>query len=157
MSSLLMTEGHVQKSLTSLLRIVSVIVPCSLGLKSLLLNYTKVFLLHKVKWMPNATYRHVCEQYARFLRAHYGKGCIVISDGYGESCICCTWLYSEGREQALRNPHVFLANSHNRQSFQKLLISHLQTERQYNVQQAMNDADTKVASTVCSQLVKASL
>jgi len=42
-----MTEGHIQKFLTSLLRIVNVTVPCSLGLKSLQLNYTKVFLLQE--------------------------------------------------------------------------------------------------------------
>ncbi|KYN50610.1 hypothetical protein ALC57_11948 [Trachymyrmex cornetzi] len=43
------------------------------------------FLLHRVVWSTNTSYKNICTTYLNYVKSHYGTNCIVVFDGYNNA------------------------------------------------------------------------
>ena len=114
-------------------------------------------LLHKVKWMPNSTYQSILNQYSNYVKAKYGKCCIVF-DGYENGPyvkdhehkrragkVSAFVKLSDLDMMATCNQEIFLKNDKNKTQFISALSYQLRMEG-HDVRNSIGDADTQIVS-----------
>ena len=116
------------------------------------------YLLHVVSWIYSTPYSEVLQQYVRYVDKHYGDGSIIVFDGYcngpsikdeehcrREAKKCAPSVVIDSSNICYPDQTSFLANERNKRDFVSLLIDRLKVAG-YQVLQAIDDADTLVAS-----------
>lgn len=118
------------------------------------------FLLHRVVWSINTTYRNICTMYINYVKQQYGNNCIIVFDGY-DNTICSTKKMEQVRRDAkhscpeiLFEEHMvatiaqdtFLRNNGNKARLISLLQKSFQIHG-FRVKQAISDADVLIIQT----------
>ena len=119
-------------------------------------------LLHRVRWIKNATFDELSQVYVRYVRQHY-KSCIVVFDGYeGPSTKSNEHMRRTGGGKRCPNVDVigcnkvpfpqdrFLTNEENKTHFIKFIGMKLEQDGQ-TVKICTGDADTTIVSTTLHQ------
>ena len=118
------------------------------------------YLLHRVVWDKQSTYRKIIQEYINYVESHYGKSSIAF-DGYQDGSSTKDHEHARGTMKFKKSPDVsghlenligdisqqaFLANINNKQCFIELLVRALSSNG--HVLHCRGDVDTSIVSTV---------
>ena len=119
------------------------------------------YLLHRVVWDKQSTYREIIQKYINHVESHYQKSSIVF-DGYQDGPSTKDHEHGQRAMKSKKSPdasvhledsigdisqQAFLANSNNKKCFIELLVRAL-CSNGHDVLQCRGDADTSLVSTV---------
>ena len=125
------------------------------------------YLLRKVRWPVNITYREICTEYVKYVVHHFGENCILVLDGYDDLAnntkshehllragkVTSCELQFELDMKTVTNQEAFLANCINKSRLLTKLKPHFLTKG-IQVKQAKGDADSLIVSTVIDEASK---
>ena len=119
------------------------------------------YLLHRVVWDKQSTYREIIQKYINHVESHYQKSSIVF-DGYQDGPSTKDHEHGQRTMKSKKSPdasvhledsigdisqQAFLANNNNKKCFIELLVTAL-CSNGHDVLQCRGDADTSLVSTV---------
>ncbi|KYM98809.1 hypothetical protein ALC62_10473 [Cyphomyrmex costatus] len=121
------------------------------------------FLLHRVVWNINTTYKTICMTYVNYVKKYYGNNCIVVFDGYDNtsnntkaseqyrrsSKKSCPDIVFEEHMVATIAQESFLRNNSNKSRLITLLKHFFEMDR-FVVYQDDRDADSLIIKSVIS-------
>ena len=115
--------------------------------------------LHKVPWEKGRTYDEICSSYVKYVLKHYGKGTMIVFDGYDGTPSTKDTTHIRRSKGKLGKPVAvkgnmilnmkkqdFLLNFENKQSFLKLLGDQMNNAKLECIH-AKGDADSLVVET----------
>lgn len=119
------------------------------------------YLLHKVIWPKNLTFREIFETYEAYIIKHYSPDATIVFDGYNPENMgiksyeryrrvykkISPEINFENDMKAPREKDFFLSNNKNKAKFIKELIYFLEDRHKFTVFQAQEDADALIVQT----------
>ena len=118
------------------------------------------YLLDRVVWDKQSTYREIIQKYINYVESHYGKN-IIVFDRYQHDSSTKDHELAQQTMKSKKSPDVsvhlensigdisqqaFLANSNNKEGFIEL-VTRVLSSNGHNVLQCRGDADTLIVST----------
>ncbi|KAF0706902.1 Uncharacterized protein FWK35_00033648, partial [Aphis craccivora] len=117
------------------------------------------FLLHRVVWPSTSTYGNIIENYANYVKRHYGSNCVVVFDGYAntelniknserqrrKNMYTSTNIIFEELMDVLTTQEKFLSNTENKMRLITMLTEKFLTSG-ILVRQAEDDADLLIVN-----------
>lgn len=120
------------------------------------------FLLHRVVWDRNITFKQICQKYVRYVQDYFGQNVTVVFDGYPDDLACLGMKSCERLRRSKKHcsPNIiieeamipittqekFLANESNKTRFIAMLKKELE-QSGFRVEQAVEDANTLIVNT----------
>lgn len=114
-------------------------------------------LVHRVRWLNEATFQEIAKMYVSYVRRHYGTASIVF-DGYEDLSTksnehlrrikskCEDIIVNEINTLATTHQERFLSNEYNKRQLITLISQHLLSDGQ-QVKNCSGDADTSIVET----------
>lgn len=123
------------------------------------------FLIHRVVWPKESTYKTISDTYVNYVHRHFGSNVVIVFDGYDDNTNNIKAMEQRRRSSKLPTSHEirfdgtmsptmsqekFLSNVHNKSRFISMLSEKFQ-ENNIFVKQAQDDADVLIIETALEQ------